>query len=68
MCAFSKPDVPEVPVARERAAARAPDNGTVQSTARRTSDRVRAGASTLLTSGTGVGSQASTGKATLLGQ
>lgn len=48
---------------------KAPDAGAVKSsTARRETDRVRAGAATILTSGSGVSSFGATEKKTLLGQ
>lgn len=69
MCMFSTP-TPAAPVLPpENAAMKAPDGGAVRTaTGRRTSDRVRAGADTILTSGSGVTSMAPTDKKTLLGQ
>lgn len=69
MCMFSTPTpkAPELPP--ETAAMRQPDGGAVRSnTGRRTADRIRAGANTILTSGSGVTSAAPTDKKTLLGQ
>jgi len=70
MCMFSKPDTPAPPVMPpEPAQMRQPDAGAVRSaTGRRTEDRVRAGTSTVLTSGSGVTALAETDKKTLLGQ
>lgn len=67
MCMFSQPDAPKVEVPPEYAQQRAPDGGTASSAGRRTSDRLRAGTSTILTSGSGVTSMADTSKKTLLG-
>lgn len=65
---FSQPDPPPVTVPPEPAQMKQPDSGAVKSaTGRRTSDRVRAGANTILTSGSGVLDTADTGKKTLLG-
>lgn len=48
---------------------KAPDAGAVKSaTGRRTEDRIRAGSSTILTSGSGVSAVGQTEKKTLLGQ
>lgn len=69
MCMFSKPNPPPVTVPPEPAQMKQPDSGAVKTaTGRRTSDRVRAGANTILTSGSGVTDTADTGKKTLLGQ
>lgn len=70
MCMFSTPDTPPAPeMPPERQAQRLPDGETVRSqTGRRTEDRIRAGADTILTSGSGVTSGAATDKKTLLGQ
>ncbi len=68
MCMFSKPDYPDPEMPAERQAQRLPDGETVRSTtARRTEDRARAGADTILTSGSGVSTTAPTDKKTLLG-
>lgn len=68
MCMFSTPDYPEPEMPTERQAQRLPDGQTVQSnTARRMTDRMRAGANTVLTSGSGVTESAATGGKTLLG-
>lgn len=68
MCMFSTPDYPDPKMPTERQASRLPDGETVQSTtARRTQDRVRASADTVLTSGSGISETAQTGKKTLLG-
>lgn len=68
MCMFKQPDMksPEAPA--ERAAQRMPDGSTGDGAARRQTDRLRAGAQTLLTSPQGVSNLAPTGKKTLLGQ
>ncbi len=69
MCMFSTPtpQAPQLPP--ETAAMREPDGGAVRTnTGRRTSDRIRAGADTILTSGSGVTTTAPTDKKTLLGQ
>lgn len=66
---FSQPDPPPVTVPPETAQMKQPDGGAVRTaTGRRTSDRVRASADTILTSGSGVTDTAATGKKTLLGQ
>lgn len=68
MCMFSTPDYPDPQMPTEKQAQRLPDGETVRSTtARRTEDRVRAGADTILTSGSGVTTSAPTEKKTLLG-
>lgn len=67
MCMFNSPDIPAPQKATERAAERAPDNQAVNGAARRASDRARAGADTILTSGSGVTMTAPTEKKTLLG-
>lgn len=52
----------------ETAAMKEPDAAAVKSaTARRTGDRIRSGAQTILTSGSGVKSRAQTSKTTLTG-
>jgi len=65
-----QPEPPPPPVLPpEPAQAKAPDAGAVRSqTGRRTLDRMRAGAGTILTSGRGVLSAAPTMHKTLLGQ
>lgn len=69
MCILSKPDMPPAPeLPPERAAMRAPDAAGVRANATsRVTDRMRAGAGTILTSGSGVSTMASTDKKTLLG-
>ena len=68
MCDFS-PDVPAPTPAVERSQTRMPDGATARTAAgRRTSDRVRAGQNTILTSGSGVLNSAPTSGKTLLGQ
>jgi hypothetical protein len=64
---FSKPDVPAVTPPTEYAQQQAPDNAAVQQAARRTTDNTKSAASTILTSPTGVGTNAGTTKKTLLG-
>ncbi|MGX1353378.1 hypothetical protein AB7M49_006999 [Bradyrhizobium elkanii] len=68
MClAPSMPAAPQLPP--ETQAQQQPDQGAVRSDAsRRVTDRVRAGANTVLTSGSGVATAAPTGQKTLLGQ
>lgn len=69
MCMFSQPDPPKVEQPPETAQMKQPDGGAVRTaTGRRTADRVRAGADTILTGGSGVMDTAATGKKTLLGQ
>lgn len=69
MCMFggATPQAPKLPP--ESAAMRMPDGGAVKSSSsRRTTDQLRAGADTILTSGSGVMATAATDKKTLLGQ
>lgn len=67
MCLFQTP-TPKVEKYKESAQSRYPDDGTaINSAARRTTDRMRATTSTILTSGSGVTSSAPTEKKTLLG-
>jgi hypothetical protein len=54
-------------MATEAAAARMPDAGAGAAAGNAQRNRMRAGASTILTSGSGVTSQADTAKKTLLG-
>lgn len=69
MCLFSQPKMEAPQLPPERAAQRSPDGGAVRSnTGRRTEDRARAAADTILTSGSGVTAAAPTEKKTLLGQ
>lgn len=70
MCMFSSPKSPAPPVLPpETAQMKQPDAGAVRSaTGRRTMDRYRGGADTILTSGSGVSDSAPTEKKTLLGQ
>ncbi len=70
MCMFSSPKTPPAPqLPPETAAMKEPDGGAVRTaTGRRTQDRVRSGANTILTSGSGVMDTAETDKKTLLGQ
>jgi hypothetical protein len=74
MCLVSQPKASTTPIMQppelppEPQAAKAPDGGTVSSAARRVTDRLRAGASTILTSGQGVTTTAPTAGKTLLGQ
>lgn len=77
MCMFKTPKTPTVQAPPEYAQQKTPDYAAGQnSAARRASDRIRGSASTILTSGTGVGTFANTlsptlsgmdGKKTLLG-
>jgi hypothetical protein len=69
MCLFNqqKPEDPQLPP--EYAAMREPDQGAVRAnTGKRTTDKLRAGTDTILTSGSGVTAAAPTDKKTLLGQ
>lgn len=69
MCLFNQqtPEAPELPP--EPAQMKQPDGAAVRTaTGRRTQDRMRAGANTILTSGSGVSSFAPTENKTLLGQ
>ncbi|TIW56688.1 MAG: hypothetical protein E5V54_11255 [Mesorhizobium sp.] len=70
MCIFPKPDQPEDPsLPPEPAAMKAPDQGAVRaSVGKRQTDKLRSGANTILTSGSGVTTAAPTEKKTLLGQ
>lgn len=70
MCIMPSTDKPEDPkLPPEYAAQRAPDEGAVRSsTERRTTDRLRAGSDTILTSPSGVTTNAPTATKTLLGQ
>jgi len=70
MCLFSSPDpAPPPAMPPEPAQMKQPDAGAVRTaTGRRTQDRVRGGAKTVLTSGSGVTDFATTEKKTLLGQ
>jgi len=69
MCLFSKPPAPPPPVQpAEYQQQREPDGGMVRDTkGRRVRDRMRAAASTILTSGSGVTSGGMTEQKTLLG-
>lgn len=69
MCMFTPPtaETPQLPP--EPAQMKPADGGAVRSaTGRRTDDRIRAGAQTILTSGSGVTATAPTERRTLLGQ
>ncbi|QND53468.1 hypothetical protein HB779_17420 [Phyllobacterium sp. 628] len=69
MCMFSQPEQKAPVLPPENAAMRLPDGDAIKSTTgRRTEDRVKAGANTILTSGSGVTTAAPTDKKTLLGQ
>ncbi|MDX8492908.1 hypothetical protein RFN29_15120 [Mesorhizobium sp. VK22B] len=69
MCMFNKPDTPDPQLPPEYAAMREPDQGAVRSSvASKTKDKLRSGANTILTSGSGVTTAAPTDKKTLLGQ
>jgi hypothetical protein len=64
-----KPKMPPPPVLPpERAAMRQPDGQAIQGAGRRTMDRMRSAADTILTSGRGVTSSGQTQGKTLLGQ
>ncbi len=69
MCLFNTPSPPDPKMPPETAQMKQPDAGAVRTaTGRRTGDRVRSAAGTVLTSGSGVMTAADTGKKTLLGQ
>jgi len=69
MCVFGGSKVPDPKMPTERSAMRAPDNAAItDSAARRATDRLRAGSSTVLTSGSGVTMAAPAAGKTLLGQ
>jgi hypothetical protein len=70
MCLFPKPDTPADPqLPPETAAMRSPDQGAVRAdVGKRATDKLRSGANTILTSGSGVTQGAPTEKKTLLGQ
>lgn len=70
MCIFPKPDTPADPqLPPETAAMKEPDAGAVRvNSGKRTADKLRGGANTILTSGSGVTTAAPTEKKTLLGQ
>lgn len=68
MCMFQQPDYPDPQMPPERQAQRAPNAAQASEKAQRTTDQLRAGASTILTSGSGVTTNAATDKKTLLGQ
>lgn len=69
MCLIPQTDTVAPPtLPPETAKMRQPDAGTVSSAARRAQDRLRGGAKTILTSGSGVKTTAPTEKKTLLGQ
>lgn len=68
MCLLQQPSTPQLQEPTEYAAQRAPDGDAVRSSAsRRTIDKMRSGTQTVLTSGSGTGASAETGKKTLLG-
>lgn len=69
MCVFNTPKMPAAPeLPPEAAAMKSPDRAAVRDAAgQRTTDRMRSGARTILTSGSGVTSMAETEKKTLLG-
>lgn len=68
MCLFS-PNIPDPKMPPRYAQQRQPDGDLVRdSVTRRQTDRSRAAASTILTSGSGVTSSAATAQKTLLGQ
>jgi len=63
------PDIPAPQTPAETQAMKQPDQGAVRSdVSRRTTDRMRAGSNTILTSGSGVTATAPTQAKTLLGQ
>lgn len=67
MCAFSQPDIPAPSIATPMASSRLPDASAVAGAGDMARNRVRSAASTILTSGSGVLTPASTDKKTLLG-
>lgn len=69
MCMFNQPKMTPPALPKEPAQMKQPDGGAVRSsTSRRVTDQMRAGASTILTRGSGAMATASTDKKTLLGQ
>lgn len=69
MCMFNSPSPQAPQLPPERAQMRYPDAAAVRdAVGRRTEDRIKAGADTILTSGSGVTDFAPTEKKTLLGQ
>lgn len=68
MCMFSRPATPDAPqMATEYAATKMPNQAAGDQAGNRQRNQQRAAASTILTSGSGVMSGASTDKKTLLG-
>ncbi|CAA2140469.1 hypothetical protein [Hyphomicrobium sp. ghe19] len=70
MCILPQgPSTPKLQEPTQYAQQRTPDGDAARSSSsRRTMDRMRAGTSTVLTSGSGVSALGETGKKTLLGQ
>ncbi|RJT41998.1 hypothetical protein D3227_04785 [Mesorhizobium waimense] len=69
MCMFNTPNQDEPTLPPETAAMREPDQGAVRAgVGKRATDKLRSGANTILTSGSGVTAAAPTDKKTLLGQ
>ena len=64
---FSQPDIPDPQIATEAAAAKLPTGLEAGQAGNVQRDRMRAASSTILTSGSGVATPASTQKKTLLG-
>lgn len=67
MCVMKQPNIPDPQIATEAAAARLPTDQMAGQAGSMQKNRQRAAASTILTSGSGVTSPASTAKKTLLG-
>lgn len=72
MCVFSQPDIPAPTIASannatEMASTKLPDANAAAGAGNAARNRVRAASNTILTSGSGVLSPASTAKKTLLG-
>lgn len=67
MCAFSQPDIPAPTIATPMASTKLPDANAAAGAGNMARNRVRSAAGTILTSGSGVLTPASTDKKTLLG-
>lgn len=69
MCIFPKPNTPDAPrLPPEPAQLKQPDKSQTGGAGAKVADQLRAGASTILTSGSGVTATAPTDKKVLLGQ
>lgn len=67
MCMMGKTNIPAPEMATESAAAKLPDQNAAAGAGNMQKNRMRAAASTVLTSGSGVNQSATTAKKTLLG-